>query len=1547
MQVTAEDNGDNTEFELFTEEAELKEDQDQNESEEARETESDQKPDSEKVSSSFVEVEEGTEHENLREEKKDNDIEVSGQDPENTQVDEETDSEQVSTVLNEDHEEDEVVLFESDSDTSNLVISSDDQDLQYWTGERANLRASLDVSSLEEAQDGAYLEIKFPKTYIDEVIASDINLQESKIIKSKNGHKIIRYNLKRITGGLQVEIPFAIVTNNGETPDGYTLPIVATLFNQDGNVINESDEVEISYKVGDSSLEKSVQTSFGSLEVFESRDGVEIYGLGLDPNDPGRLKPNSTEFVGFQFRMNASGSTRPNGTGARYYESITIIDTLPDGAVFVQEENPDWIYDEDNHTVSFTSPEGRYQLPGALTVVPRLNLKFPGQKIRTDVTNSAEITAVPYNSPNEYNEPDLIRSDSITFQFGDRPKGPLFQKIVKDGRPGFPDAPEPRMILDLSREKTEEFTYNIRMRNESSTNMKNIEIRDFNLDDRFRFNRLEFPSNSMFEGEFSITAIKEDGTSELVVTNEEMPSEGILSIDLPENTKEFVFNSLEDAYLMQTLALFEMSVVVEMRDPEAVSFVEDADTNRLWNYAELTTGFEGLPEDLIMTEKDQDYFFLTPYDPMVEVKKNRFGGNETRFLGDEVGYRIDVYSPAENAVHPDDLIEAQYILDLLPLGVEYVQGSSRIAYSQDHPEKEKDYLWSVPNVIENYKDTGRTALKWTFTESIPGNLTPGIDSDGERMEYFTISYQTKITALAKEGTNRNDVYMIWDNNDEIKPVNSKADSMDIDGDGDTEERVAHAQATFSYTAPRETVIIKRVKGSLDQTFVSNPNSGLMAPGGTGLYELVIFNNNSNDREISSFTLIDALPTVGDRRLVENNAGSLLDRNSQFPVLLDGPVEVPTNFTVYYNTEYPDGEAVVYENQSGWSTEVTDYSKIKGIKITLDEDSRIEAGEMIRIEVPIIVEDTGDLTFNDEAVNSFAISTDQASYFESNFVSLRVRPESSNPDLTVEKSAVVETVDANQSPGGTRPPPGAPGLGEISKDSYTETGEIVRYTVKAKNKGDSILYHVGITDEKEDLFNVNYQMFNADGMATNEMVTNGMVTLEPGQYLQMTASYTVTSEDIEAGLITNVASAEAFPELGGNPIEDLDEAIVYGPPSPSISLDKTADLTTSVVGEEVRYTFTVTNTGNVSLLETSITDPLEGLSDITYLTLDGEEITSTDSITLKPEQVLVAEATYTVTEQDLENREIINTAQVSAEDDEGTVVEDEDTVIVEVLASKASVILTKVNEEGAYLEGAEFDLRDEDDEVISSSNVTDEDGQIEIDGLPDGNYSFVETAAPEGYILDGTPITFTLNAANEQLVELEVVNVREESSPELPETEEPPGPSAPGPVTPPSEDDEGTEEVPESEENPGGEEEVESGPVPDGGENPGSGTGVGPGMPSQPSTPDEEETPEVDENPGIDEETEAGGRPGDEENPQENEQPGDEGSAIPESSDPDHSESSEEDRDQEVVNKQPPSQILPQTGAVTNWIMIVAGLLLLVFGAGIIGTKNRSASNKQM
>ncbi|KGL39636.1 hypothetical protein EP56_13845 [Listeriaceae bacterium FSL A5-0209] len=79
----------------------------------------------------------------------------------------------------------------------------------------------------------------------------------------------------------------------------------------------------------------------------------------------------------------------------------------------------------------------------------------------------------------------------------------------------------------------------------------------------------------------------------------------------------------------------------------------------------------------------------------------------------------------------------------------------------------------------------------------------------------------------------------------------------------------------------------------------------------------------------------------------------------------------------------------------------------------------------------------------------------------------------------------------------------------------------------------------------------------------------------------------------------------------------------------------------------------------------------------------------------------------------------------------------------LLTGKAMLTKTDSVNPLLMIEGATFDVKNSQGEVVQSGLVTNQGGQITTKDLAPGAYTFVETAAPFGYMLDATPIPFTI------------------------------------------------------------------------------------------------------------------------------------------------------------------------------------------------------------
>jgi uncharacterized repeat protein (TIGR01451 family)/fimbrial isopeptide formation D2 family protein len=202
------------------------------------------------------------------------------------------------------------------------------------------------------------------------------------------------------------------------------------------------------------------------------------------------------------------------------------------------------------------------------------------------------------------------------------------------------------------------------------------------------------------------------------------------------------------------------------------------------------------------------------------------------------------------------------------------------------------------------------------------------------------------------------------------------------------------------------------------------------------------------------------------------------------------------------------------------------------------------------------------------------------------------------------------------------------LGLLLEKSADDTrvyrpGDKVAYTYTVTNTGNAPLSSIAVTD---DLVPV---------------VTCQDTTLAPQATTTCTGTYTVTEEDAERGTVVNVAAAHGRSE-GGTQVESPPDSVSLqaAQGDQALELAKTVDNSRPYqVGDQVTYTYTVTNTGARELTGIAVTDD--------HVT--GVTCTST---TLAPGASTTCTGTYTVTKADAARGGVTNRAFATAEN--GTV-----------------------------------------------------------------------------------------------------------------------------------------------------------------------------------------------------------------------------------------------------------------------------------------------------
>jgi uncharacterized repeat protein (TIGR01451 family) len=231
-------------------------------------------------------------------------------------------------------------------------------------------------------------------------------------------------------------------------------------------------------------------------------------------------------------------------------------------------------------------------------------------------------------------------------------------------------------------------------------------------------------------------------------------------------------------------------------------------------------------------------------------------------------------------------------------------------------------------------------------------------------------------------------------------------------------------------------------------------------------------------------------------------------------------------------------------------------------------------------------------------------------------------------------------------------------------TYSMVDQLITYSYVIENTGNvDLAGPFSVTDDKTSV--------------SCEQPDDG--TLSPGETMNCSASYSITQADLDAGSVTNTASASGE----GVTSPEATATVTSSIPNPNLSLNKEGVLDMTVVapsdqadmGDVINYTLTATNDGNVSLTNVTITDPLLG-------TLS---CTPPQPASLAPGESLVCTGSYILTETDISNGSVENTATVTSDQTSPV----SDTNITTILQSVPHISLTKSTTTTSYDQVGQF------------------------------------------------------------------------------------------------------------------------------------------------------------------------------------------------------------------------------------------------------------------
>ncbi|WP_459502123.1 SpaA isopeptide-forming pilin-related protein [Bacillus sp. C1] len=312
------------------------------------------------------------------------------------------------------------------------------------------------------------------------------------------------------------------------------------------------------------------------------------------------------------------------------------------------------------------------------------------------------------------------------------------------------------------------------------------------------------------------------------------------------------------------------------------------------------------------------------------------------------------------------------IVDWLPKGLEYVPGSEVFTFVKGEWDKQSYDATKVKiEAIPDYKEKGRTLLRWNFAEL-------GVAAG----DAITVKFKVKVTNLAMAGKYYNKAGLM-SNETTIKSGDgwtqpTGKDENDLDGDVDTNDPIIESQDAIEIEEEQSLKSIKYVKGELDDDWKDSPEVATTVPGGEVKYRLKI--ENGGTVAIRNGVLIDIFPAAGDQSVLQTQ-NHVQERGSKWTPYLTSPIQMTEGdfLKIYYTTvPNPKRDDVIQGNDTfvnpdgandpNWSLEPpADLTKVTAVKFEFDKDELVYPGEEAVLEwsmrAPVDLDDSAGIAWN--------------------------------------------------------------------------------------------------------------------------------------------------------------------------------------------------------------------------------------------------------------------------------------------------------------------------------------------------------------------------------------------------------------------------------------------------------------------------------------------------------------------------------------------------------------------------------------------------------
>ena len=816
--------------------------------------------------------------------------------------------------------------------------------MSYYTGDTMSGYIQITPKNLTTDINEVTVTLKVPGKYLREVSFPDFNSasEHDKPTVTKVGDDYqVTLHFNNYQKSEVLTLPFIGKFKVGYAPTNYSLDITGTL-NINGQEAKLNDIIW-KPKYNDYRLTKYINQN---LNEAMSKDYAEAMP-GVVKGADGKNYIETPSSVPFAFQL--EGMQGQYGGQYRQLESVTLTDKLPTytdkngntrTAVLDTAKSEGWV-DNGDGTVSKTFTADANGNPAAyhqefmakIKNTSYLYLKFPDlvlEKDQTlkdvlskDLTNSGSIVGIPANRGE--GEPDITAEDSLIFRLTSRDlegAGSFAKKADGD-------------VYDSTEYKAANYKWIIAFDNKTPSTQKNFVFYDETVDSRLKFTKIDYArlmQGNYGIGEYISKYVKriiltlEDGSQKEVQPETDKDGNGF--IDLTKYGTVVGWRmEMKDDFVLKSGQGIRFNTYTSFKDPEKTRYDEnDATKNEFKNTGRVTYQTQS---NLAKDQTSDWTFKLIPLKESFEISKTT-DYNDVRYTdGENIRFGL---MATKVVLDPDKDYGDLRIIDLYDpntLKVDYKDFERNLASN----EKGMKFLKSY-DVIENYHNSGRTALIMHLDqkEFIKASLQ---DLNRVRLPFIVADLKGKDDG----GTFTNKVYVAGNGIHDLENANPDRvteDVYDLNGNGSTTDKIPYAQSNYTIVAA-EGIYARKYIAKNDDLSDASIVTRTFKPGETFNYKLTIKNNT--DKAVEDGVVYDVLPKVKDVNTLDGSG-----RMTEYTVSLRGPVTAPEGWTVYYTTDTGVTTDTMAQaaDKDIWTTAVTDYSQVTGIKLVANVGTTIPA-----------------------------------------------------------------------------------------------------------------------------------------------------------------------------------------------------------------------------------------------------------------------------------------------------------------------------------------------------------------------------------------------------------------------------------------------------------------------------------------------------------------------------------------------------------------------------------------------------------------------------